>query len=123
MLPRLAMIPGCSAFHEIDNPRRAGDQHSVERMSKPRAPVHIPLGKLATCEAAAELYSYIAYPDPLEKTERQKFGIAMSRWAVLERAQLEKAFNEATELKPSVRPLVFSQSDQLFLQTYQRGAK
>jgi hypothetical protein len=81
------------------------------------------LGSLACCEAVGELYAYIAYPDPLDANRREKFSRAMARWAVDERGLLEPEWNECANMKPSIRPIVFSESDQLFLQIYQRGSK
>jgi len=95
----------------------------LERVSQPRETIRIRLGSLATCEAVAELYSYIAYPDPLDAKRREQFSIAMARWAVLERGQLEKSWNESADMKPSIRPLVFSQLEQDFLKIYSRGSK
>ena len=80
----------------------------------------IHLSSLPTHEAVAEFYSYLAYPDPTEATQRRKYSIALSRWAVLERGKLDKEWNESPD--NGIRPLIFSQPEQLYWKTYRRGS-
>jgi len=115
MIDPLAQIPGSRLSNKIGN--------HPEHVPEPGKTVRIRLGSLACCEAVAELYAYIAYPDPLDAKQREKFSIAMARWAVRERGLLEPEWNECANMKPSIRPIVFSQPEQLFLQIYQRGSK
>jgi hypothetical protein len=84
----------------------------------PRDTVAIPLSSVPTYEAAAEFFSHIAYPDPIDATEREKYRIALSRWAVLERANLDKAWGRATH---QIRPIIFSQPEKLFSSVWDRG--
>lgn len=115
MLDPLVQIPGCRLSNKIGN--------HPDHVPEPGKTIHVRLGSLARCEAVAELYAYIAYPDPLDANEREKFSIAMARWAVGERGLLEPEWKECTNMKPSIRPMVFSQPEQLFLQVYLRGSK
>ena len=115
MLDPLVQIPGCRLSNKIGN--------HPDHVPEPGKTIYVRLGSLARCEAVAELYAYIAYPDPLDANEREKFSIAMARWAVGERGLLEPEWKECTNMKPSIRPMVFSQPEQLFLQVYLRGSK
>jgi hypothetical protein len=104
-------IPGCQRGSKNYNPD-----------SKPRATVAIRFSSLPPFEAAAEFYSYLAYPDQIDATEREKYRIALSRWAVMQRAKLDQQWNESTDMIRSIRPLVFSQPEKLFERTYERGS-
>ena len=108
-------IPGCQPGYRNDN-------HPDSNEPDPRETVAIHLTSLSTCEAVSEFYSYIAYPDPTEATERKKYSIALARWAVLQRGEIDKGWNESTDMWPSIRPIVFSQPEQLYLKTYRRGS-
>jgi hypothetical protein len=105
----IAQIPGCQPDSKFDNPLQ------------PRESVTLRFGSLPTYEAAAEFYAYLAYHDPSEVTEREKYRIALSRWAIIERAKLDKDWNQSADA--SIRPLIFSQPEKLFLKTYERGGK
>ena len=121
MIHPLAQIPGCGSANKIDNRRTPRSTGSPDEGGSPLGKtVRIPLSSLATCEAVAELYSYIAFP--LEAKERKEFSIAMARWAVFERGLEEKSWNERADMKPSIRPIVFSQPESLWLKIYTRGA-
>jgi hypothetical protein len=107
MIDPLAQIPGSRLSNKIGN--------HPEHVPEPGKTVRIRLGSLACCEAVAELYAYIAYPDPLDAKQREKFSIAMARWAVREQGLLEPEWNECANMKPSIRPIVFpSQSNSFY---------
>jgi hypothetical protein len=107
MIDPLAQIPGSRLSNKIGN--------HPEHVPEPGKTVRIRLGSLACREAVAELYAYIAYPDPLDAKQREKFSIAMARWAVREQGLLEPEWNECANMKPSIRPIVFpSQSNSFY---------
>src|ERR1700722_8202047 len=85
----------------------------------PRETISIPLKSLPVYEASAVFFSTIAYPDPLDKDQRQNFRIAMSRWAILERARIDKEWRGRTQ---EIRPEVFSQEERLYLQSSEKGS-
>jgi hypothetical protein len=116
----IAQIPGCRSLFKNDNPYE-GILYDVYRdcASEPRQTVAIRLSSLPTHEAVAEFYSYVAYPDPVEAVQRKKYSLALSRWAVLERGKLDREFNESAD--NAIRPVIFSQPEQLYLKTYRRG--
>jgi hypothetical protein len=105
--------------------RREGHQRdtAVEEGASPRETVAIHLSSLATCEAVAAFYSYLAYPDLRDARERERYRIALSRWAVLRRCASDKAWSESTDMAPSIRPIVFSQPEHLYNRTCHRGGK
>lgn len=109
-------IPGCQPDDESDN--REGEQ--VLDASAPRETVTLHFGSLPDYEVAAEFYSYIAYPDPLDATERKKYSMALSRWAILARGAIDKEWNESVD--EVIRPIIFSQPEKLFWRTYARGS-
>ncbi|HEY7329497.1 MAG TPA: hypothetical protein VH592_17795 [Gemmataceae bacterium] len=111
----MVQIPGCQPLDESDN--RDGREPKDDQL---RPTVFLPFGSLPTYEAAAEFYSYIAYPHPDEETQREKYRIALSRWAVLERGKIDKSWNESTEAE--IRPVIFSQAEKLYKDTYRRGS-
>lgn len=113
----MLQIPGCRPDDENDN---QGGLKTYENWEEPRETVFLRFGSLPVYEAAAEFYAYIAYPDPLEKTQREKYRIALSRWAVLERGKIDKKWNESIE--GPIRPIIFSQSQKVFEKTYQDGS-
>ena len=113
-------IPGCRPGYRNDNRPTGNPLASAgEYEPEPRETVAIHLSSLPTYEAVAEFYSYIAYPDPAEATQRKKYSIALSRWAVVERANLDKKWKEDEQM---IRPIIFSQPEKLFLDTYRRGS-
>jgi hypothetical protein len=111
----LVEIPGCQPDAEFGN---RGD-HEQEG-DEPRETVFLRFSSLPAYEAAAEFYSYIAYADPLEATQREKYRIALSRWAILERGKIDKNWNEGTETE--IRPIIFSQPEALYMDVYRRGS-
>lgn len=115
-------IPGCRPGYKNDNRGTsypAETQAAIEYEPEPRETVVIQFSSLPTYEAVAEFYSYIAYPDPAEATQRKKYSIALSRWAVVARANLDKGWNEREQM---IRPIIFSQPEKLFLNTYRLGS-
>ena len=91
----MLQIPGCRPDDENDN--RGGLNPCENWEEEPRETVFLRFGSLPAFEAAAEFYAYIAYPDPLERTQREKYRIALSRWAVLARGKIDKKWNESIE--------------------------
>jgi hypothetical protein len=115
MLDPLTQIPGCRLSNKIGN--------HTDHVPEPGKTIRIRLDSLACCEAVAELYAYIAYPDPLDANQREKFSIAMARWQSVSGGYWNRSGMNAQTGSPSIRPVVFSQPEQLFLQIYQRGSK
>lgn len=116
-------IPGCRPGYRNDN-RGTGHppemQTAAENEPNPRETVAIHFSSLLpTYEAAAEFYSYIAYLDPADATQREKYRIALSRWDVLARGKLDKAWNESEQ---KIRPTIFLQPEKLFLDSYRGGS-
>jgi len=109
-------IPGCQPDDQSDN--QEGEQ--VLDASAPRETVTLRFGSLPDYEVAAEFYSYIAYPDPLDATQRTKYSIALSRWAILARGKIDKEWNESAD--EVIRPIIFSQPEKLYWRTYTRGS-
>jgi hypothetical protein len=72
---------GCQHGYRNDNQR---SHNLVEKMvpdedqPEPRR-VTLHFSSLPTYEVAAEFYSYIAFPDPLEEPQRKKYSVALSR--------------------------------------------
>jgi hypothetical protein len=117
----IAQIPGCRSLFKNDNPYEGIIyEEYCNCASAPRETVAIRLSSLPTYEAVAEFYSYLAYPDPVEAVQRQKYNIALSRWAVLQRGKLDRKWNESAD--NAIRPVIFSQPEQLYLKTYRRGS-
>jgi hypothetical protein len=98
-------IAGCRPYWETDN-------------RDCRATVVIPISSLPTHEAVAEFYAHLAYPEPVDATQRQKYCIALSRWAVLERSNIDKTWEKSQQ---NIRPLIFSQSERLYSNTRRLG--
>jgi hypothetical protein len=116
-------IPGCQLGRKNDNHRADGSapmEFVGGESFGPRETVVLPFSSLPTYEAAAEFYSYLAYPDPIDVTQRKKYSVAVARWAVLERGKLDSTWNESAK---DIRPIIFSQPEKLFLDTYRRGGK
>jgi hypothetical protein len=121
MVQSILQIPGCRPSIQIDN-YNLSEVLALGERAKARERVLIRVNSLAPCETAAEFYSYIAYPDSRDAAERASVSLALTRWAILDRASLDKQWAE-TSMEPSVRPTVFSQTDEQFLQVFNRGAK
>jgi hypothetical protein len=72
-------IAGCRPYHENNNRwRRHPPESTTADDDEPecRETVAIPLSSLPTYEAVAQFYSYLAYPDPEEATQRKNYSIA-----------------------------------------------
>jgi hypothetical protein len=74
----------------------------------PRETIFIPFKSIPVYEASAVFFSTIAYPNPLDESQREKFRLALSRWAILERTR--------------IKPQIFAQEERLFLKSYERGS-
>ena len=88
-------------------------------INMPRETMSIPLKSLPVYEASAVLFSTIAYPNPLDESQREKFRIALSRWAILARATIDSQWGGVAQ---EIKPQIFSQAEHLFLQSYERGS-
>ena len=64
------------------------------------------------------IFLTIAYPNRLDESQREKFRIALSRWAILQRATIDGQWGGVAQ---AIKPKIFSQGEQLFLQSYVRG--
>jgi hypothetical protein len=116
-------IPGCRPGYKNDNrdsPNLFAAASEEEEDDRVREAVIIPLHSRPTYEAVARFYSYIAYSDRIEATQRENYSIALSRWAVVERAQLDQHWAQS---KQAIRPIIFSQEEKLFRDTLRRGSK
>jgi hypothetical protein len=80
----LAIIPGCREY-----------PFEYERYPKKTVALHF---SSLPHKAAAEFYSYLAFPDPLEEKQRKKYSLALSRWAVLEVGKYDKTWNTAEQM-------------------------
>jgi hypothetical protein len=85
----------------------------------PRETITIPFKSLPVYEASAVFLSTIAYPDPRDKPQREKFRISTSRWAILERAKID---NEWRRVAQKIRPEIFLQEERFYIQTFERGS-
>lgn len=84
----------------------------------PRETVLVPFKSLPACEAAAVFFSTIAYPDPLDKALCKNFRIALSRWAILERARIDSNWRCSPQ---QITPEVFSQEQRHYQRTIETG--
>lgn len=114
-------IPGCQpGYKNYNRSSRNPLATPTEDDDEVRETVTVPLCSLPTYEAVSSFYAYIAYSDPTEATQRQKYSIALSRWAIIERGKLDKEWlNE----EQAIRPVIFSSDEKIFRDTYQRGSK
>ena len=85
----------------------------------PRETISIPLRTLPVYEASSIFFSTIAYPNPLDESQRRKFRIALSRWAILERATIDNQWGQAAQ---GIKPEIFAQGERLFFQSLDRGS-
>ncbi len=85
----------------------------------PRETITIPFKSLPVYEASAVFLSTIAYPDPRDKPQRERFRISTSRWAILERAKID---NEWRRVVQKIRPEIFLQDERFYIQTFERGS-
>jgi hypothetical protein len=114
-------IPGCQpGYKNYNRSSRNPLATPTEDDDEVREPVTIRLSSLPTYEAVAEFYSYIAYPDPEEATQRENYRIALARWAVQERASLDPHWGRNEQ---AIRPNIFSQKERLFEDTRRSGGK
>jgi hypothetical protein len=88
-------------------------------LDMPRETISIPIKSLPLYEASAVFFSTIAYPNPLDEPQREKFRLALCRWAILERATIESQWGGVAQ---AIKPEIFSQEERLFLQSIERGS-
>lgn len=86
----------------------------------PREIIAIPLKSSPVYEASAAFCSTIAYPGLLDRTQREHFRIALSRWAVLARAELDSEWRKNAQ---QIRPEIFSQEENHYFRTLEKGAE
>lgn len=114
-------IPGCQpGYKNYNRGVRRNQLAPPAHESEAPETVIIKLSSLSTYEAAAQFYSYIAYPDPDEATQREKYRIALARWAVQERARIDQNWGNNDQM---IRPNIFSQGQTLFENTRRIGGK
>jgi len=116
----MAEVLGCRDRYKIGNRLGSNPPHTPDEDDEARETVAIRFRALPAFEAAAEFYSYLAHPEPDDATQREKYRIALSRWAVLERAKIDPDWEYSSDA--SIRPIIFSQPEQLFSKTYRRGS-
>ena len=80
--------------------------------------VRLPFDELPDYEAASVLLAMAAYPNQLDASERERYRVALCRFAILQRAKLEPEWGKK---QLSIRPVIFSQEETLFHQTLARG--
>jgi hypothetical protein len=114
-------IPGCQpGYKNYNRASRNPLAMPTDDDDEVRETVTIHLSSLPTYEAVAEFYSYIAYPDPEEATQRENYTIALARWAVLERARLDRDWGDNEQ---AIRPKSFSRNETLYEKTRKDGGK
>jgi hypothetical protein len=117
----LLEIPGCQpGYKNYNRASRNPLAMPTDDDDEVRETVTIHLSSLPTHEAVAEFYSYIAYPDPEEATQRAKYRIALARWAVLDRARLDRDWGDNEQ---AIRPKIFSWNETLYEKTRKDGGK
>ena len=87
-------------------------------INMPSETISIPLKSLPTYEASAVFFSTIAYPDPRDESQREKFRLALSRWAIVQRTTIDGQWGRVAQ---AIKPEIFSQRERLFLRSYERG--
>ena len=86
----------------------------------PSRTIHVQIYKAAPAEAVSQLMSYIAYPDPLDNTERERFATALCRLAIVERATAEKEWGQTIQ---QIKPHILLEDEKTFLDSLRRGTK
>jgi hypothetical protein len=84
----------------------------------PRQAIYINLSSLPAYEAAADFLSYVVFPDPLDATQRLKYRIALLRWAIMRRSEIDGAWARTAQ---DIRPSWFTQEEKLFRKCYEDG--
>jgi hypothetical protein len=69
-------------------------------------------------EAMSQLMSYVAYPDALDASERNRFARALWRAAILHKANIDEPWGAKPQL---IRPAMLIDDDKTVLDTLNRG--
>jgi hypothetical protein len=86
----------------------------------PGEKIVLPITSAPAPEASAVLFSILTYPDQVDATKREQFRIALCRWAILKRAEIEKQWGGSVQ---QLKPEVFSQGEKNYLGRHKRGSK
>ena len=86
----------------------------------PRETISIPLNSVTAHDAMAILLSTITYPDPRDRTEREKLRAAFVRWAILERAKIDTVYAQNPQ---NIRPEIFLRDEKVYQKTCARGSE
>lgn len=86
----------------------------------PREDVEITLSESDPYWSGALYMAVLAYPDPLERTQRAKFHQAIIRWALDRRMEIDPEWAQGLQI---VRPAYFSGTDKLHEKVLAAGNK
>jgi hypothetical protein len=86
----------------------------------PRETIEIVLSEVDPYYAGAQFLAAIAYPDPLDKNERDRFMQAVVRWTLGQRVELDPDWARGPQL---IRPAYFSGPERPFHSALKRGVK
>ena len=86
----------------------------------PRETIEITLSEKDPYAPGAQFLSVVAYPDPLDKNEREKFAQAIVRWTLERRIELHSEWAQNLQL---IRPAYFSGSEKQHDSILKRGMK
>src|SRR5580704_6209801 len=86
----------------------------------PRECIHIPLTSAPAPEGGATFLSSIVYPDPVDGSRREQFHLAVCRWAIRERAKLERSWADSFQ---QLKPNVIAQDDKFYAKELKRGMR
>ena len=79
----------------------------------PRETISIPLRVLPIYEAGSYFFAGIIYPD--DNTQREHSRVAISRWAILERAKYDKEWRRSVQ---KITPDIFLQDEVSYLRCH-----
>jgi hypothetical protein len=86
----------------------------------PREIIEIILSEADPYMSGAQLHAAVAYPDPQDKNEREKFSQAIIRWTLERRMELHSEWAQNLQL---IRPAYFSGSEKEHESVLKRGMK
>lgn len=86
----------------------------------PREDLEITLSEADPYWSGALYFAVLAYPDPLERTQRDKFHKAIIRWTLQTRINMDKKWAQELQL---IRPAYFSRPDSLHDSILKQGNK
>jgi hypothetical protein len=88
--------------------------------SMPREEIEITLSEADPYWSGALYFAVLAYPDPLERTQRDKYHQAIVRWTLERRMEMDEKWAQGLQL---IRPVYFSGSDSLNDRVLKNGNK